>query len=103
VKTDLEPHPAEHSIQKLPPPQPLSKEELAALYQAAVKKGAMLDLASMTSGSVKGIQALQNLFGGLTMNKDHAQEEQGYYYYFYPIKSFDTEPAKTNQVLVLSH
>jgi len=81
----------------------LSKEELAALYQAAVKKGAILDLASMTSGSVNGIQALQNLFGGLNTNKDHAQEEQGYYYYFYPIKNFDIEPAKTNQVLVHSH
>lgn len=87
----------------MPPPQPLSKEELAALYQAAVKKGAILDLASMTSGSVKGIQALQNLFGGLNMNKDPAQEEQGYYYYFYPIKSFDTEPAKANEVHILSH
>jgi hypothetical protein len=86
----------------LPPPQPLSKEELAALYQAAVKKGAILDLASMTSGSVQGLQALQNLFGGLKVNNDHAQEEQGYYYYFYPIKSFDTEPAKANEVFVLS-
>lgn len=68
-----------------------------------MKKGAILDLASMTSGSVNGIQALQNLFGGLNMNKDHAQEEQGYYYYYYPIKSFDIEPAKTTQVLVCSH
>jgi len=81
----------------------LSTEELAALYQAAVKKGAILDLASMTSGSVNGIEALQNLFGGLKMNKDHAQEEQGYYYYYYPIKNFDIEPAKANQVLVCSH
>lgn len=86
----------------MPPPQPLSKEELAALYQAAVNKGAILDLASMTSGSVQGTQALQNLFGGLNMNKDHAQDEQAYYYYFYPIKSFDTEPAKTNEVFNLS-
>jgi hypothetical protein len=86
----------------LPPPQPLSQQELAALYQAAVNKGAILDLASMTSGSVQGMQALQNLFGGLNVNKDHAQEEQGYYYYFYPIKSFNTEPAKTNEVFVLS-
>ena len=68
-----------------------------------MKKGAILDLASMTSGSVNGIKALQNLFGGLNMNKDHTQEDQGYYYYFYPIKNFDTEPAKTNQVHVLSH
>jgi hypothetical protein len=85
----------------LPPPQPLSKEELAALYQAAVNKGAILDLTSMTSGSVQGLQALQNLFSGLNVN--HAQEEQGYYYYFYPIKSFDTESTKTNEVFVLSH
>ena len=68
-----------------------------------MKKGAILDLAGMTSGSVNGIQALENLFGGLNMKKDHAKEEQGYYYYFYPIKNFDIEPAKTNQVLVCSH
>jgi hypothetical protein len=78
----------------------LPKEELATLYQEALKKGAILDLASMTSGSVNGIQALQNLFGSLNMNKDHTHEEQGYYYYFYPIKNFHIEPAKPNQVLV---
>jgi hypothetical protein len=88
--------------QKLPQPEPLSKEELAALYQAALNKGAILDLANMASGSVKGTQALQNLFGGLNMDKNHAQDEQAYYYYFYPIKSFDTEPTKTNEVFVLN-
>jgi len=100
---ELEQHPAELPKQKLLPPEPLSKEELAALYQTALKKGAILDLASMTSGSVQGMHALQNLFGGLNMKKDHAQEEQGYYYYFYPIKSFDTKPAKTNEVFALNH
>ncbi|PNF33291.1 hypothetical protein B7P43_G10122 [Cryptotermes secundus] len=100
--TELDQSPAEHIKQKLPLPQPLSKEELAALYQAAVNKGAFLDLASMTSGSVQGAQALENLFGGLNMNKVHAQDEQAYYYYFFPIKSFDTEPAKTNEVKQIS-
>ena len=83
-----------------PLPQPLSKEELAALYQAAVNKGAVLDLASMSSGTVQGMQALQNLFG-LQMDKNKipaSQEEQGYYYYFYPIKSFDTNQFSTNEV-----
>ncbi|KAJ9580902.1 hypothetical protein L9F63_023917 [Diploptera punctata] len=82
-----------------PPPQPLSKQELAALYEAAVKKGAVLDIASMTSGSVQSMQALQNLFG-MNMNKNNIpenNEEQGYYYYFYPIKSFETEQFKTNE------
>jgi hypothetical protein len=78
----------------------MSKDELVALYQAALNKGAILDLASMTSGSVKGTQALQNLFGGLNMKKNHAQDEQAYYYYFYPIKSIDSEPAKTNEVFI---
>ncbi|XP_021922772.1 uncharacterized protein LOC110831262 isoform X2 [Zootermopsis nevadensis] len=98
IETELEQSPAEHPKEKLPPPQPLSKEELTAFYQAAVNKGAILDLASMTSGSVQGMQALENLFGSLNVNKDHAQEDQGYYYYFYPIKSFDTESTKTNEV-----
>ncbi|XP_021922776.1 uncharacterized protein LOC110831262 isoform X4 [Zootermopsis nevadensis] len=97
IETELEQSPAEHPKEKLPPPQPLSKEELTAFYQAAVNKGAILDLASMTSGSVQGMQALENLFGSLNVNKDHAQEDQGYYYYFYPIKSFDTESTKTNE------
>ncbi|PSN44700.1 hypothetical protein C0J52_11841 [Blattella germanica] len=59
----------------LPPPQPLSKEELAALYQAAINKGAVLDLAGMTSGSVQNMQALQNLIGMHmgNMNKDNTK------------------------------
>ncbi|KAG8270933.1 hypothetical protein J6590_074171 [Homalodisca vitripennis] len=64
---------------------PLSKGELLALYQAAVAKGTGLDLASLPT---------LPLTSDIHQNHDDlvSPSDQGtlpgYYYYFYPIKSF---------------
>ncbi|KAG8224333.1 hypothetical protein J437_LFUL004289 [Ladona fulva] len=54
---------------------PISKEELAALYDAAVQKGTQLDLANLPGG----VEGLGDPSTGAM---------PGYYYYYYPIKDF---------------
>nr|CAD7429453.1 unnamed protein product [Timema monikensis] len=86
-----------------PPPPPLSKEELEALYQAAVNKGTTLDLASLFKDTsiTQDLQGLQSLVapaqaGHETLKDTTNANTPGYYYYFYPIKSFNKGEEKNN-------
>ncbi|GLH07535.1 Uncharacterized protein GBIM_13018 [Gryllus bimaculatus] len=75
-----------HDIPDLPMP-PLSKAELLALYQAAVSKSASLANIAATNPSVAS--SLQKLHALLAAsNKPDSGTIPGYYYYYYPIKSF---------------
>ncbi|XP_063218738.1 uncharacterized protein LOC134529000 [Bacillus rossius redtenbacheri] len=70
----------------VPVPPAFSKEELVSLYQAAVQKGASLDLDQLFGGDATSSKlALQSLVPG---DPPPADTVPGYYYYYYPIKSF---------------
>nr|CAD7261321.1 unnamed protein product [Timema shepardi] len=86
-----------------PPPPPLSKGELEALYQAAVNKGTTLDLASLFKDTsiTQDLQGLQSLAapaqaGHETLKDSTNANTPGYYYYFYPINSFNKGEEKNN-------
>lgn len=80
-----------------PPPlqaPPLSKDELAAVYQAVANKGVQLDLGSVKGGYLPGADGapVQQLLGP---GAAAAGDQAGYYYYFFPIK--DLGDGKTAQ------
>ncbi|XP_066995178.2 uncharacterized protein [Anabrus simplex] len=80
------------------PPPPLSKDELMALYQAAVSKGS--SLVSMLSNSVKGsegFEQLQSLLAAGPAQMGTHSSIPGYYYYFYPIKAVPSKNEHTKE------
>ncbi|XP_049805183.1 uncharacterized protein LOC126248332 [Schistocerca nitens] len=84
------------------PAPPLSKEELSALYQAAIKKGATLDLSGLTDIVAKNPQVSSGLqdLSKLLQNYGPASTSgviPGYYYYFYPIKGLVKQEESNKQ------
>ncbi|KAF7268484.1 uncharacterized protein LOC143197742 isoform X1 [Rhynchophorus ferrugineus] len=87
-----------HEFSDDAPPLTLTKGELAALYQEAVRKG---DTLKLDTGDSEYIQAAVHHLDGeesvkepsyfLSNNDQHSEiptEDSGYYYYYYPLKSF---------------
>ncbi|XP_034234138.1 uncharacterized protein LOC117641130 [Thrips palmi] len=80
-----------------PPPiqaPPLSKDELAAVYQAVADKGVQLDLAAVKGGFIPGAPGQPAPLSQVPVGAD----QSGYYYYFFPIRDLaDKNPQNALQ------
>ncbi|XP_076262549.1 uncharacterized protein LOC143197742 isoform X2 [Rhynchophorus ferrugineus] len=103
-----------HEFSDDAPPLTLTKGELAALYQEAVRKG---DTLKLDTGDSEYIQAAVHHLDGeesvkepsyfLSNNDQHSEiptEDSGYYYYYYPLKSFfdKLQPTEASHNITIS-